>query len=234
LSVIVGFSNKNNPGEPIYIRKTTLSGYIGRSLPQLRRYLADLEDDGWIKRHQHISRDEGAQVGSITLTKKCIDTFFSKEQPAAAKAQPATQEAKGTSRPTASGVAGQVGGDEQSSCAQAPSRQVVSDSARAQRRSGVSVALIGTPDTHVNLRGNPPRARTRVNTNKGGVRTDRLRIRIQDNQNHQRLRQRSQRLVLIQPMSRKRSAKTKNPSIGCQPSFGGCATKGCRHSVCSA
>jgi hypothetical protein len=51
LSVIVGFSNKNNPGEPIYIRKTTLSGYIGRSLPQLRRYLADLEADGWIERH---------------------------------------------------------------------------------------------------------------------------------------------------------------------------------------
>jgi hypothetical protein len=159
LSVIVGFANKNNPGEPIYIRKTTLSGYIGRSLPQLRRYLADLEADGWIERHQHISRDAGAQVGSITLTAKCIAAFFSKEQPAA----------KATSRPTASGSARQVGGDEKPS-AQAHRRSVVSDSAHAQRRSGVSVASIGTPVTNINLRGNPPaRAHAHEDGKEGGV-----------------------------------------------------------------
>jgi hypothetical protein len=157
LSVIVGFADKNAPEQPIYIRKTTLSDYIGRSLPQLRRYLADLEADGWIERHQHISRDAGAQVGSITLTAKCIAAFFAKEQPVA-------KEAKETSRPTASGSAKQVGGDEKSSCAQAQRCSVVSDSAHAhaQRRSGVSVALIGTLKNNINLRGNPPRAHARA------------------------------------------------------------------------
>jgi hypothetical protein len=143
LCVIVGFANKDNPGEPIYIRKTTLSEYVGRSLPQLRRYLADLEADGWIERHQHISRDAGAQVGSITLTAKCIAAFFAKEQPAAQK----------TSHPTSSGSAKQVGSDEKSS--------------RAQRRSGVSVVSLGIPVTNKNLRGNPP-ARAHEDGKEGG------------------------------------------------------------------
>jgi hypothetical protein len=79
LCVIVGFADKQVPEQPIYIRKTTLGGYIGRSLPQLRRYLADLEADGWIERHQYISRAAGAQVGSITLTAKSIAAFFPSE-----------------------------------------------------------------------------------------------------------------------------------------------------------
>jgi hypothetical protein len=144
LCVIVGFASKDNPGEPIYIRKTVLGGYIGRSLPQLRRYLADLEADGWIERHQHISRAAGAQVGSITLTAKCIAAFFAKEQPAAT--------VKKTSHPTpsssSSGPAKKGGGDEKPSS--------------TQRRSSMSDALLDIPSPTItkNLRGNP-RARAR-------------------------------------------------------------------------
>jgi hypothetical protein len=136
LCVIVGFANKAAPEQPIYIRKTTLGGHIGRSLPQLRRYLAALEADGWIERHQHISRADGAQVGSITLTPKSIAAFFAKERPAAPK----------TSHPNPSRSAKKEGGDEKSSS--------------AQRRSRMSDALLDTPFIQ-NLRGTPP-ARARV------------------------------------------------------------------------
>lgn len=141
LCVIVGFADKQAPEQPIYIRKTTLGGYIGRSLPQLRRYLAALEADGWIERHQHISRAAGAQVGSITLTAKSIAAFFAKERPAAPK----------TSHPNPSRSAKKEGGDEKSSS--------------AQRRSRMSDALLDTPFIQ-NLRGTPP-ARARVDEGGG-------------------------------------------------------------------
>jgi DNA-binding MarR family transcriptional regulator len=67
--------SKTQPQAPVFIRRETLAIRLECSLPTVTRQLNHLEDLGWISRHQVKSRSKGFQVGSLTLTKKSIESL---------------------------------------------------------------------------------------------------------------------------------------------------------------
>lgn len=76
LARIVGLADRDQPGNQIYVRRTTLADWIGASLATVQRLLLGLQEAGWIERDQVKSRARGFQVGEIRLTPLAVDRLF--------------------------------------------------------------------------------------------------------------------------------------------------------------
>ncbi|MFN3627665.1 MAG: hypothetical protein ACK4S3_07275 [Parvibaculum sp.] len=75
LASVVALSDKSNPAQAIYVRRSTLSSRLGISESQIRRYLCRLQESGWLKREQFISRSKGACVGMLALSERAMQLF---------------------------------------------------------------------------------------------------------------------------------------------------------------